>query len=99
MSGACIITLPKNRLIRCRFWDNECVLYNQLTGETHLIDDMGTEIFRLISEKTATRTQLLQSLHSVFEWDIDFDVEEVLDNLILQYQKLGLIVVTENTPA
>ena len=91
--------LSKLAVIRCRFWDNECVIYNQLTVETHLVDGLGTEIFKLISEKTATRTQLLKSLHSVFEWDIDCDVEEVLDNLVMKYKKLGLVDVTENNPA
>ena len=94
-----LIGLPKLAVIRCRFWDDECVIYNQLTGETHLVDGMGAEIFKQLSEKTATRTQLLQTLDSVFEWEIDFDAEGFLDNLIMEYQKLGLVDVTENTPA
>ena len=99
MFGDCIIGFPKDGLVCCRFWDDECVIYNQLTGETHLVDGMGAEIFKLISKKTATRTQLLQNIHRVFELEIDFDVEGFLDSLILQYQKLGLLDVMENSPA
>jgi PqqD family protein of HPr-rel-A system len=94
-----VVNFPKESLVCCRFWEDECVVYNQATGETHLIDGIGAEVFKLISEKTATRTQLLQNIHSVFEWEIDFDVEGFLDNLILQYQKLGLLDVMENSPA
>jgi PqqD family protein of HPr-rel-A system len=94
-----MIGLPKAAVIRCHFWDDECVIYNQLTGETHLVDGMGAEIFKLISDKTVTRMQLLENIHSVFELEIDFDVEGFLDNLILQYQKLGLLDVMENSPA
>ena len=94
-----MIDFPKKSLVCCRFWDDECVIYNQLTGETHLVDGMGAELFKLISEKAATRTQLLQNIHSVFELDCDFDVEGFLDNLTLQYQKLGLLDVMENSPA
>ena len=90
-----IFRLPKAALIRCRFWDDECVIYNQLTGETHLVDGMGAEIFKLISEKPATRTQLLKNIQSVFELETDSDMEGLLDNLILEYQKLGLVEVTE----
>ncbi|MDD5579525.1 MAG: HPr-rel-A system PqqD family peptide chaperone [Methylobacter sp.] len=94
-----VIGLPKAAVIRCRFWDDECVIYNQFTGETHLVEGMGAEIFKLISEKSATRTQLLQTIHSVFELETGFDIEDFLDNLILQYQKLGLLDVMENSPA
>ena len=94
-----LLGLPKVAVIRCRFWDDECVLYNQLTGETHLIDGMGAEVFKLISEKKSTQTQLLQTLYNVFELDIDFDAEGHLNNLIMEYQRLGLVEVTENNPA
>ncbi len=80
-----------------RFWDDECVIYNQLTGETHLVDGMGVEIFKLISEETATRKQLRQNIESVFELETDLDIDGLLDNLILEYQKLGLLEVTEKT--
>ena len=94
-----LIGLPKLAFIRCRFWDDECVVYNQLTGETHWVDNMGAEIFKRLSEKTATRVQLLQTLYRVFEFDSDLDTEKLLDNLIMEYQKLGLVDVTENNAA
>ena len=94
-----LIALPELAAIRCRFWDDEGVVYNQLTGETHLVDGMGAEIFKLLSTKKATQAQLLKTLHSVFEFDSGFDTEKLLANLILEYQKLGLVIVTENNPA
>jgi hypothetical protein len=57
---------------------------------------MGAEIFKLVSTKAVARTQLLQNINSVFELETHFDVEGVLDNLILEYQKLGLLEFTEN---
>jgi PqqD family protein of HPr-rel-A system len=94
-----VVNFPKESLVCCRYWDDECVIYHQLTGETHLVNGIGAEIFKLISEKTATRTQLLENLDSVFELESNFDVEGFLDNLILQYQKLGLLDMMENSPA
>jgi len=89
-----MISFPKGNGVFCRFWDEECVIYNQLTGETHLVDGMGAELFKLISEKTTTRALLLQNIQSVFELETDSDMEGLLDNLILEYQKLGLVEVT-----
>lgn len=87
--------LSKVTHIRFRFWDDDCVIYNQLTGETHLVDGVGAEIFKLVSEKKATRSHLLQNMQSVFELETDSDMEELLDNLVQEYQKLGLLEVTE----
>ena len=94
-----MISLPKGDVICCRFWGDDSVVYNQLSGETHLIDGLGAHVFKLISEKAVTRTALLENIDSVFEFEIDSDVEEVFDNLILEYQNLGLVTVTENNPA
>ena len=99
MLNDCVIGFPMGAVVCCRFWMDECVIYNQLTGETHLVDGIGAEIFKLISEKKVTRTVLLQNIQSVFELEMDFDVEGLLDNLILEYQKLGLLNVMENNPA
>jgi hypothetical protein len=34
-------------------------------------------------------------MQSVFELETDSDMEELLDNLVQEYQKLGLLEVTE----
>ncbi|MEI6145333.1 MAG: HPr-rel-A system PqqD family peptide chaperone [Methylococcales bacterium] len=94
-----LIGLPIIAVIHCRFWDDECVIYNQLTGDVHLIDGMGVEVFKVLSKKAASRIQLLKNLNSVFEWEMDFNAEDFLDNLINEYQKLGLVEVTKNTCA
>ena len=94
-----MISLPKGDVICCRFWEDDSVVYNQLSGQTHLIDGLGAQIFKFVSEKAATRAALLQNIDSIFELEIDTDVADLLDNLILEYQKLGLLVVTENNPA
>ena len=99
MLAESVISLPKGDMVCCRFWEDESVVYNQLSGKTHLIDGLGAHVFKLISAKAITRTALLENIDSVFEFEIDSDVAEVLDNLILEYQKLGLLVVTENNPA
>ena len=94
-----IISLPKGNVICCRFWEDDSVVYNQLSGETHLLDGLGAQVFKLISEKAVTRTALLENINSVFEFEMGSDVAGLLDNLILEYQKLGLVTVTENNPA
>ena len=93
------IQLPMNGTISCRFFLDECVIYNQFTAETHLLDGIGAEIFNVISKKSITRSQLLQYIRNIFIVEMDFDIETYMDNLILEYQQLGLLVVSMNYPA
>lgn len=94
-----MINFPDDNRVFCRFWEDECVVYNQLTGSTHLIDGLGVEVFKSVSEKASARSELIQNLQSIFDLPIDFDLETFLDNLLLEYQKLGLLQVMENSPA
>lgn len=93
------IQLPMNGTISCRFFLDECVIYNQFTAETHLLGGIGAEIFNVISKKSITRNQLLQYIRNIFIVDTDFDIETYIDNLILEYQQLGLLVVSMNYSA
>lgn len=38
---------PGQRLLH-RCWDGECVIYNDLSGDTHLLDDFTFELLRLL---------------------------------------------------
>lgn len=95
MFEKCVFDFPKESLVCCRFWEDECVVYNQLTGETHLIDGIGAVLFKAVSKKTSTRTELLRDVQNVFDLQSDFDIEGFLDSSILEYQKLGLVEVAE----
>ena len=99
MIGERIIELPMNGRVSCRFYLDECVIYNQFTAETHLLGGIGAEIFNVISKYSITRTQLLQYIRNIFIVDTDFDIETYMDNLILEYQQLGLLVVSMNYSA
>ena len=94
-----MISFTDGNRVCCRFWEDECVVYNQLTGSTHLIDGLGAEIFKVVKEKVSTRSELLQAMQSIFDLPIGFDLETNIDNLLLEYQKLGLLQVMENSPA
>ena len=94
-----MISFPEGNRVFCRFWEDECVVYNQLTGNTHLVDGLGVEVFKVVSEKVSTRSELLQNVQSIFDLPIDFDIETFLNNLLLEYQKLGLLQVMVDSPA
>jgi hypothetical protein len=45
--------------------------------------------------KTTTRHALLQQMQSVFELSDAADLDTLLDKLLLDYQRLGLLQITE----
>lgn len=98
-SENCLIHLSETGRVFCRFWDEECVIYHCLTGQTHLLDGLGMEIFKVLSERTISRQHLLQHLKDVFDLPVNLAIEECLDNLIAQYQALLLLDVKENSTA
>ena len=83
--------LPKVAVIRCRFWNDECVIYNQLTGETHLIDGMGAEIFKLISEKTLHPISAVQTPKLNFQ-DLAIKAETLVTQKISESDKIEELV-------
>ena len=99
MIGEISIELPMDGKISCRFYLDECVIYNQFSAETHLIGGVGAEIFNVISKKSSTRNQLLNYIRNIFIVEMDCDLETHMDNLLQEYQDLGLLVVSMNYSA
>jgi PqqD family protein of HPr-rel-A system len=97
VSKSCFVGLPKNGGVYCCFWDDECVVYHELSGRAHLIDEIGAFLFNIISKHTITKSQLLSDIITTFELPIDLDLENFLENLIVGYEALGLLEVTENS--
>ena len=91
-----LIKFPNQNGVYCHFWEDECVVYHEPSAKTHLIDGLGTEIFKVLSIKVTTRSQLLRHLKNAFELPQDFHLETFLDNLVSEYQTLGLLEVRDN---
>jgi PqqD family protein of HPr-rel-A system len=91
--------IRQNNAITCHYWPDGCVVFNGRSGQTHLLNEMGSELFSVLSRQPITFAQFLTHLDSTFEapenvrWDIS------LDELIAEYQNIGLLAVTEHHPS
>lgn len=45
-----------------RCWDGECVLYNDLTGDTHLVDEFTLALLELLRAEPMPAAQLAAAL-------------------------------------
>jgi PqqD family protein of HPr-rel-A system len=94
-----LIDFPNKEEVSCRSWHNECVVYNSVSGETHLLDGLGAQLIIFVSEKAFTSTDLLQSIQTISEFEFDLNTEALVLDLIMEYQKLGLLIIKENITA
>ena len=90
------ISLPADNSVCCRFWGDECVVYHQITASTHLVDGVGALIFGSVVKGASRQAELLENLHNSFELPNDFDIESFLNQLISDYQALGLLIIMED---
>ena len=74
------------------------MVYNQLTGSTHLLEGMGAYLFELLAVRAMPRIDLVNAIVGLTDVD-GHECATIVDNLLTEYQKLGLLTVTENITA
>lgn len=90
MSAGATWCLRPEQALQYRQWDDEYVLYNDLSGDTHLLGGPAIEILLALARGPATRaalTALLQAEFDVDPQEAGFETGELLQLL----QRLYLI--------
>ncbi|MFC5477644.1 HPr-rel-A system PqqD family peptide chaperone [Massilia suwonensis] len=80
MTSVPIWRLAPGQRLQYRCWDGECVLYNDLSGDTHLLDEFAVALL----EQLKTEPQAAAQLAAAFELDAqeeDALLQTVLDDL------------------
>ena len=76
--------------LQYRQWDGECILYNDLSGDTHLLGDGAIELLLALRLGTAPRAALAAVLQAEFDLEpAELDLET--DTLLRDLQHLNLI--------
>jgi PqqD family protein of HPr-rel-A system len=58
MSASPIWRLVPGQRLQYRCWDGECVLYNDLSGDTHLLDEFALALLEQLQQAPQAATQL-----------------------------------------
>ena len=80
MTSLPIWRLAPGQRLQYRCWDGECVLYNDLSGDTHLLDEFALALL----EQLKAEPQAAAQLATAFELDAhdqDAALQTVLDDL------------------
>jgi len=82
--------LRPGQTLQYRQWDGECVLYNDLSGSTHLLGDGALELLLALRRAPASFAALAAVLQA--EFDIDpAALDNETDTLLRDLQHLSLI--------
>jgi PqqD family protein of HPr-rel-A system len=77
--------------VRCIQWDKDYVIYDQLSGDTHLLDDLSGELIVALSLQAMSGIELLKKLDQLLDEATELDMENYLLDFIDKFQKLGLL--------
>jgi PqqD family protein of HPr-rel-A system len=90
-------SLRPGQTLQHRHWDGETVLYNDLSGDTHLLGDAALVLLLALQDGPATRQALAGALQAEFGVDALDPVDDAVDYaadadaLLLNMKRLHLV--------
>ncbi|MFQ6017088.1 MAG: HPr-rel-A system PqqD family peptide chaperone [Kiloniellaceae bacterium] len=81
--------LPAGAELLWRFWDDEVIVYNTASGQTHLLDALSGATLKELEDCPRTIAELAGRLADRFDLDPDA-LSERLPDICAQFDKLGL---------
>jgi PqqD family protein of HPr-rel-A system len=76
--------------LACREWDGEAVLYNDLSGNTHLLDGAALDLLHALRDQPADAATLAARLADHFDAGDD-DLAALIDDMLSALAGLDLI--------
>ena len=74
-----------------RAWDHEIVVYNDVSGDTHLLDPLASEAFEALCEAPASLTELTDRVASSVGVDRTAELDDAVASIIRRFRSFGLI--------
>lgn len=82
--------LVPGQALNCREWDGEVVLYNDVSGSTHLLDGAALDVLQALRAGPADATGLATRLLDYLDAD-DGDLLPLIDDMLASLARLDLV--------
>ncbi len=89
--GVAIWRVPPENLLAWRVWDDEFLVYNNASGQTHHLNFLAGEALRSLEAEPGSASDLVCRLADQFEIAEDSPPLQMIDRLIREFDELGLI--------
>ena len=83
--------VPDPNALVWRTWDDEFLVYNTASGQTHYFNLLAGEALRSLEAEAADVCELIRRLANQFEIAEDSPPLQMIDRLICELDELGLI--------
>ena len=83
--------VPTANMLVWRVWDDEFLVYNTASGQTHHLNFLAGEALRSLEAEPADVCELMHRMANQFEIAEDSPPLRMIDRLICELDELGLI--------
>lgn len=77
--------------LRYRAWDNEIIVYNALSGDTHLLDLAAAQVLALLQQAPLDSPSLVQQLAGLWQAAPDEQMQHEVAEILADLAALSLI--------
>ncbi len=90
------LTLQKWRIaggerLQWRYWDGDYVVFNPLSGQTHLLDIVTGKVLMLIMSGSSSATEFRSEISTFLEVDDDNRLSKSISDILSRLEEAGLI--------
>ena len=83
--------LISDQALHFRFWDDEFVVYNSLSGDTHLLGSTAAQILLKLQQAPSDSTTLAESLAPLLNDERDDEFVVQVEHILADLDTLALI--------
>ena len=80
-----------DQVLHFRFWDDEFVVYNSLSGDTHLLGSTAAQILLKLQQAPLNSITLAESLAPVLHAEMDDELVIQIEHILADLDTLALI--------
>lgn len=80
-----------NQALKFRCWDDEFVIYNSLSGDTHLMSWVAAQILLKLLQAPSNTSTLIESLSHELPTETDDALAFQIESILADLDKLALI--------
>ncbi len=83
--------IPAGQVLRIHTWQDECVVFNDLSGDTHLLGSAAATVLAALNSSPADSGQLAALLADAYCLPLDAQLAEDVDDLLSELAGFFLI--------
>lgn len=83
---------PTDRFV-IKTWEGEAVVYDSLSGDTHLLDPLSATITALVAQSAYSSEEIVHHLTMAFEMPVEEHSLDYLNATLFRLESIGLLVV------